>query len=65
MATVEQKFTLAEVEVMVREAGQFAYEQGKNETLVKMQQFFESLATHPSATLSVKTVARLVRNFDA
>ena len=58
-------YTQDQLELAVKEAANFAYEQGKNETVVKIQQFFESLATHPSASLSIKTIARLVRNIDA
>lgn len=60
MATVETKFTLAEVELMVKEAGQFAYEQGKLETTMKIADFLDSIANHPSKP-SLDLVAQRVR----
>ena len=58
-------YTQEQLESAVKEAANFAYEQGKNETIVKVMNFFESLATHPSASLSIRTIARLVKNIDA
>jgi hypothetical protein len=64
MAT-EIKFTLAEVELMVKEAGQFAYEQGKLETVMKIADFIDSLAMHPTRKPSLDLVAERVRCFNA
>ena len=58
-------YTQEQLELAVKEAANFAYEQGKNETIVKLLEFLKSLETHPSASLSIRTVARLVKNFDA
>lgn len=41
-------FTYAEVELMVKEASEFAYAQGKNEAFVNIADFIESAATHPA-----------------
>jgi hypothetical protein len=58
-------YSQEQLELAVKEAANFAYEQGKNETLVKLVQFLESLEMHPATSLSIKTVARLVKAFDA
>jgi hypothetical protein len=49
----------------VREAANTAYEMGKMETVVKVADFIQSLAQHPSRTPSLEYVAERVRDFDA
>jgi hypothetical protein len=47
MAT-ETKFTLTEVELMVKEAGEYAYHQGKLETEQRIINFLDSMLLHPA-----------------
>lgn len=61
----DTKFSYAEVELMVKEAGEFAYQQGKLETIVKIADFIQSLALHPTRTPSLEMIADRVRTFDA
>lgn len=48
MATEKETFTYAEVQLMLKEAGQFAYEQGKNEAYVNVADFISSMMMHPT-----------------
>lgn len=64
MAT-ETTFTYEQVALAVREASNTAYEMGKLETVVKIADFIESLALHPTRSPSLQTVAQKVREFDA
>lgn len=45
---IETKFTYAEVELMVKEAGDFAYAQGKLETEQRIISFLDSMLLHPA-----------------
>jgi hypothetical protein len=63
--SADAKFTYEQVSLAVREAANTAYEMGKMETVVKIADFIQSLAAHPSKTPSLEYVAERVRDFDA
>jgi hypothetical protein len=63
--SAEATFTYEQVSLAVREAANTAYEMGKMETVVKVADFIESLALHPTRSPSLETVAQKVRDFDA
>ncbi|MGI9142713.1 MAG: hypothetical protein ACR2IJ_05935 [Fluviibacter sp.] len=44
----EVTFTYDQVQLMLKEAGDFAYAQGKLETQVKVVEFLEAMIIHPS-----------------
>lgn len=56
----EPIYTQAQLELAVKEAASFAYEQGKNETLVNVLDYLQSLALHPVKP-ELSTVVKLVR----
>lgn len=57
-------YTQEQLETAVKEAANFAYEQGKLETSQKIADFIEALASHPSMTPPLDLVATRVRNFN-
>ena len=63
--SAEATFTYEQVSLAVREAANTAYEMGKLETVVKVADFIESLALHPTRSPSLEYVAQKVRDFDA
>jgi hypothetical protein len=58
-------YSQEQLELAVKEAANFAYEQGKIEMAEKIANFIESLAQHPTQTPSLDLVATRIRGFDA
>lgn len=48
LMTEQVTFTYAEVELMVKEAGDYAYAQGKIETQVKIAEYLQAMILHPT-----------------
>jgi hypothetical protein len=63
--SADAKYTFEQVSLAVREASNTAYEMGKMETVVKIANFIESLALHPTKTPSLEFIAARVRELDA
>jgi hypothetical protein len=54
-------YTQEQFELAVKEAANFAYEQGKLEAFEKVTAFLNSVAQHPTRSLPVWTIALRVK----
>lgn len=57
-------YTQEQFELAVKEAANYAYEQGKLEICQKIADFIEALAQHPTMNPPLDLVATRVRNFN-